>query len=314
MSESSKPFLSVIIPVLNDGERLRRCLGALEEQTYPAERFEVIVVDNGSKEDPAAIVVEFPHAKLAREQKPSSYAARNTGIGIAKGEVLAFTDSDCVPSKQWIESGVEALTGTPNCGMVGGAVEVFCRDERKPTAVELFERITAFPQERYLREYHYAVTANVFTFRQVMDRVGMFADQLKSSGDNEWGNRVHRAGLKQVYSAQAKVMHPARTTFGEIQRKTVRLAHGQRDWKGPQSVTVSKILTDLRPPVGLLVKTMRDGRISGLRGKLGYISVTVFARYVRGVTRLKIWVADRSRKAPVVAPTVNSRLVESGQS
>src|SRR5262245_53263694 len=110
--------------------------------------------------------------------------------------------------------------------MVAGAVEVFCRDENDPTAVELFERIPAFPQERYLREYHYGVTANVFTFRRVMDQVGNFDDRLQSSGDNEWGNRVFAAGLKQIYSPDAKVMHPARSTWGQIQRKSVRLVHG----------------------------------------------------------------------------------------
>src|SRR5688572_22754402 len=160
MSDGSKLFVSVIIPVLNDGDRLHRCLAALEEQTYPGDRFEVIVVDNGSKHDPAEIVAEFPHAKLAREAKPSSYAARNVGIALAKGDILAFTDSDCVPTKQWLEAGVAALTSSPDCGMVAGAVEVFCKDEQNPTAVELFERVSAFPQERYLREYHYGVTAN----------------------------------------------------------------------------------------------------------------------------------------------------------
>jgi glycosyltransferase involved in cell wall biosynthesis len=295
MSDIAKPFVSVIIPVLNDGERLRRCLAALEGQTYPADGFEVIVVDNGSKEDPSAIVAEFPHARLVREAKPSSYAARNSGLAIAKGEVIAFTDSDCLPLKWWIEAGVTALVGTADCGMVGGAVEVFCRDESRPSAIELFERITAFPQERYLAEYHYAVTANMFTYRRVMDRVGTFDDRLKSSGDNEWGNRVYRAGLKQVYSANAKVMHPARRTFGEIRRKMVRLVHGQRDWKGPESITLSKIFTDLRPPIGLMSTTMRDQRIPGVRGKVGYIAVAVFARWVRGITRLKMWVTDRMR-------------------
>ena len=303
MSENEKPFVSVIIPVLNDGERLARCLAALEGQTYPAERFEVIVVDNGSKEDPAAIVAKFAHAKLGREAKPSSYAARNTGIGMANGEVLAFTDSDCVPDGRWIEAGVEALVGTPEGGLVGGAVEVFCEDGNSPGAVEIFERITAFPQERYLREHHYAVTANIFTYRSVMDRVGLFNEQLKSSGDNEWGNRVHDAGLRQVYCAEAKVMHPARRTLAEIYRKTVRLVHGQRDWKGAGVVTVSQIATDLRPPVGVIVRTMRDQRISGVRGKVGFVAVTTFSRWVRGFTRLRIWVKDRKQPAPA-APSV----------
>jgi hypothetical protein len=216
---------------------------------------------------------------------------------MAMGEVLAFTDSVCVRAARGIEAGVVARVGPPECGLVGGAVEVFCHDEKTPGAVEIFEQITAFPQERYLREHHYAVTANVFTWRSVIDRVGLFSERLKSSGDNEWGNRVHEAGLRQVYCAEAKVMHPARRTLGEIYRKTVRLVHGQRDWKGAGVVTVSQIATDLRPPVGVIVRTMRDQRISGVRGKVGFVAVTTFSRWVRGFTRLRIWVKDRKQPA-----------------
>jgi glycosyltransferase involved in cell wall biosynthesis len=291
----NKPFVSVIIPVFNDGQRLDRCLEALERQTYPANRFDVIVVDNGSREDPAGIVGRYGHAKLARQAKPSSYAARNTGIAMARGDVLAFTDSDCLPDARWIEAGVAALLGTPDCGLVGGAVEVFCADESRPTAVEVFERVTAFPQERYLRDYHYAVTANVFTWRQVMEQVGTFKDKLKSSGDNEWGNRVHAAGLKQVYCAEARVRHPARRTFREIYRKTVRLVHGQRDWKGPESVTLRQIFTDLRPPIGMIWRALNDRRLRGFSEKLAFIIVNTFMRNVRGMTRMKIWIRDRMR-------------------
>ena len=291
-TSENKPFVSVIIPVFNDGQRLARCLQALEAQTY-RDRFEVIVVDNGSKEDPASIVAMFPHAKLSRQARPSSYAARNTGITLARGEVLAFTDSDCLPDPRWMEAGVDALVTTADCGMVGGAVEIFCQDETRPAAVEVFERITAFPQERYLRDYHYAVTANVFTWRRVMEQLGTFNEKLKSSGDNEWGNRVHAAGLKQVYCAEARVRHPARRTFGEIYRKTVRLVHGQRDWKGPQSVTLGQIFTDLRPPLGMIWRALNDPRLQGIRQRLAFIVVNTFMRNVRGMTRIKIWIRDR---------------------
>src|SRR4051794_296822 len=95
-ASDNKPFVSIIIPVYNDGERLRTCLTALSKQTYPAERFEVLVIDNGSKVSPGPIVADFPFAKLSIETRPGSYCARNNGLALAKGEMFAFTDADCV--------------------------------------------------------------------------------------------------------------------------------------------------------------------------------------------------------------------------
>ena len=80
-------FVSVIIPVYNDAERLKKCLLALEKQTYPQAQYEVIVVDNASEENIKDVVSQFPQARLTFENSPGSYAARNQGISIAKGEL-----------------------------------------------------------------------------------------------------------------------------------------------------------------------------------------------------------------------------------
>ncbi|MBO1348747.1 MAG: glycosyltransferase family 2 protein [Hormoscilla sp. GUM202] len=100
-------LVSVIIPVYNDAEPLRTCLECLENQTYPKESYEVIVVDNASQSDTASVVNEFSQAMITYEKKPGSYAARNKGISVAKGEIIAFTDADCIPAADWIEKGVE---------------------------------------------------------------------------------------------------------------------------------------------------------------------------------------------------------------
>lgn len=91
------PFVSVVIPVFNDAERLEMCLRALEDQTYPADRYEVILVDNGSDASMEGLAAGFAGTRVAYEDRPGSYAARNKGVSLARGEVVAFTDSDCVP-------------------------------------------------------------------------------------------------------------------------------------------------------------------------------------------------------------------------
>ena len=97
------PFVSVVIPVYNDSVRLKTCLQALEAQTYPKEVYEVIVVDNGSDESIEPVVAEFPQARASYETHPGSYAARNKGVSISRGEVLAFTDLDDILAPDWIE-------------------------------------------------------------------------------------------------------------------------------------------------------------------------------------------------------------------
>ena len=77
--------------------------------------------------------------------------------------------------------------------------------------MELFERIELnFSQKAKLEKYQFAMTANLFTFKSVIDKIGNFDSSLKSGGDREWGQRVFAAGYKQVYAEDARVAHPAR--------------------------------------------------------------------------------------------------------
>ena len=105
-------------------------------------------------------------------------------------------------------------------------MELFFHDPTRPTAVELYERATAFRQRDYIELNHFASTANAFTFRAVVDAVGTFDDGLLSGGDREWGKRVYAAGYRQAYSERAWVAHPARRGLRELYLRTARMAGG----------------------------------------------------------------------------------------
>ena len=225
----SKPFVSVIIPVFNDAQRLQKCLGVLDKQSYPADLYEVIVVDNASTESIEEIVNQFKQTVATSESKPGSYAARNQGIALAKGEILAFTDSDCLPSSQWIEQGVEALLGEPKCDIVGGKIELFFRDPNNLTAVELYEKITAFPQQKHIEKNHFTPTANLFTFKSIFERAGNFNHNLKSNGDREWCQRCFQQGYQLKYAENALIMHPARYSLSQIYQRHLRIGGGRAD-------------------------------------------------------------------------------------
>jgi glycosyltransferase involved in cell wall biosynthesis len=293
------PLVSVIIPVLNDAGRLQICLQALAQQTYPQDCFEVIVVDNGSEPGQAIapVVAHFSNVTAAVEDFPSSFAARNRGILLAKGEVIAFTDADCIPAADWLEQGVQMLLQTPNCGLVAGRVDVFFKHPDRATPVELYERITAFPQQDLIERQHYAATANVFTFKQVIDRVGGFEADLKSSGDIEWGQRIATFGYRQVYADSACIAHPARDSFAQLFKRTVRLAGGiydlycrNRSLFEQNLIYFKTLFENLVPPVNFVLMVSRHAELSSIWQKFQVSLVMCFVRYVSAgeLIRLKL--------------------------
>ncbi|PPS45650.1 glycosyltransferase family 2 protein [Chroococcidiopsis sp. TS-821] len=298
MSYESKLFVSVIVPVFNDAKRLKLCLSALEKQTYPQTLYEVIVVDNASdpEQNIASVVAQFKQTKTVYERSPGSYAARNKGISHAQGEVIAFTDADCIPAPNWIENGVRNLVGTPNCGLVAGKIEIFFKNPQRLTAVELYESIMALPQREFLEKHHYGATANVFTWKSVIEQVGVFDASLKSSGDVEWGQRVAKYGYKQVYAEDTCVAHPARSSWRELYKRSIRHAGGFYDlqvktsktfWERNHKFFVS-LFQDLTPPLNFTLNVFLDSRLENFTQKAKVSSVMFFIRYVSAWEKMRL--------------------------
>jgi glycosyltransferase involved in cell wall biosynthesis len=219
------PVVSVIIPVRDGFDLLTRCVTALLAQDYPAGRFEVIVVDNGSVRSPIAVLPTDERLTVLSEPGPGSYRARNLALNSARGEILAFTDADCLPDPGWLSAAVGHLIAHPEVDMIGGRVELAYRAGKPTNGPEWFEFNEGFPQERYIRN-GFAVTANMITRRRVFERVGPFDADLVSGGDAEWGRRVRDGGGSLAYVAAAVVAHPARDTWTELRTKTVRTTSG----------------------------------------------------------------------------------------
>lgn len=310
MDISTYPLVSVIIPVFNDEVGLQLCLDALAGQTYPRSRYEIIVVDNGS-DDIYAIkswVDAHENLTLAHEATPGSYAARNRGIALARGDVLAFTDADCIPDDGWLMAGVTSLTASPNAGLVGGQIQTFLQNPGRPTAVELYESIRALPQQEFIHLGHFAATANLFTYRQVFDIVGLFDSSLKSSGDLEWGQRVYQAGYSQAYSEAAIVRHPVHTSLRSFCTRTQRVMGGRYDlqmklaqtfWQR-QLVFLRGVVLGLVPYIGLndFMGTLRsDPRIAGTVPKLKVISILALSRCVSILEIFRLKMGGLSKRA-----------------
>ncbi len=253
--------ISVIVPVYNSAPYLDQLLAALSNQDYPAGCLELIFVDNGSDDESLDILESFRKVApckvvVSKEwEKPGSYAARNKGISLSSGEVLAFTDSDCIPDKRWLSSGVKGLEGCPERTVVGGSVDLTAQDPDRPTPAEIFETCYGFSQRKNIYEKGFTVTANLFVSRAFMFEVGEFDDGLKSKGDYEWCQRATNQGGQLKFVPESIVYHPARRTLKSLYTKVRRVAGGQRDYR--HRVKAAKT-SEATPESPLLVRLSRQ--------------------------------------------------------
>lgn len=218
--------VSVIIPVYNDQTGIDRCIAALADQSYPRERCEIIIVDNGSETPIHPPPTGNPAPRVIRCNEPGAYAARNAGMALAKGNILAFTDADCLPSKHWISSGVDELERHGLEAIVGGQVELMRSSQ--PTAVERYQCLVGFMQRENIEERGFSATANLFVGRLQAMQIGPFNERLLSGGDREWCWRAQRKGFSIKYSSQAVVATSPRTTLRGAIRQARRVAGGRR--------------------------------------------------------------------------------------
>lgn len=288
-------FISVIIPAYESMGHLPECLEALMNQNYPESGYEIIVVDNGQNPGIESIVDQYPNVFLIKEPKASSYIARNTGIRHARGEFVVFTDADCIAHVDFLAAGISTLQSTDNCGLVGGRVALRERIPNKPTAVELFEKEFTFTQEKFIRIGKQASTSNVFTYAKVINKIGGFNQDLKSTGDFEWSHKVAKAGYLLAYSHEACVYHPTRRTWKAIAKRTRRIAGGKHDKLTNSGFTVKKFLAETTRAALPLRRTRQIIRMKnvGLADKAKIFTVLVYVGIIETTERLTLQFLNR---------------------
>ncbi|WP_432472052.1 glycosyltransferase [Amphritea sp. HPY] len=221
-----KPVVSVIIPIFDQWDLVSGLFDALSNQTLANEKWEVILVDNGSDYIPDIEELDYKISLFCCE-KPGSYSARNFGVNESQGELLVFTDADCVPEPSWLESIYFKYLECEGKFLMAGDVIVDKVSNTTPNIVELFDMLTGLPQSRYV-DKGYAVTANLSIPRKVYDSVGGFDETRFSGGDAVFCREAtSKPGVELHFLSEAVVHHPARTRWSEIATKVRRVKGGQ---------------------------------------------------------------------------------------
>ena len=183
--------ISVIVPCYNQERYLANCLESLLRQSYARERYEIILVDNGSADRSAAIARSYAGIVVVEEAKRGSYAARNAGVRRASGGILAFTDSDCEVAAGWLERITQVLADQ-SIAVVQGS-RSFARESLLLSVLADYENEKA----RYVfagidPKLYYAYTNNMAVQRQVYERCGPF-EELARGADVIFMNRAVEA-------------------------------------------------------------------------------------------------------------------------
>jgi cellulose synthase/poly-beta-1,6-N-acetylglucosamine synthase-like glycosyltransferase len=209
MDSENLPFVTIVLPIYNRRGWVQEQLETLERQTYPRSRFEVIVVDNGSRDGAWEFAQQFAKSTpiqltCYKNDDPVKVpaASRNLGIRHARGEFVGFTDSDCQTDKNWIREMVAAFR--EDVGIVEGRTIPVPQDPTPPMC-----RVKVIDGSRSLFD-----TCNIMYRKSALLEVGGFARDFYENGyprhygeDLDLGYRVKDRGWQVAFAPNAIVMH-----------------------------------------------------------------------------------------------------------
>lgn len=246
-------MITVVVPAHNASETIDACIGALRRQTIESDGYEIIVVDDGSSDETQSRA-EALGARVIGQARAWPAAARNTGIAAAHGEIICFTDADCMPHPDWLEK-ITAPLRDPD--IVG------CKGTYSSTQQELVAR---FVQLEYEDKYDRMRSKSYIDFidtysaayrREVLVANGGFDAKIRFVEDQELSFRLFSRGYKMCFQPSAVVRHRHTSTIGRYFAKKFNIGYwkaqivrrfperGIRDSHTPQVLKLQMILTAL---------------------------------------------------------------------
>lgn len=221
-------FISVVIPVYNVRRYVEDCLKALLAQDYPEDKYEVLCVDNGSTDGSTDIIRRYPRARLLATDKRGAYIARNLGVEKATGEVIAFTDPDCIPEADWLK-GIAGAMGSAGTGIVLGSR----RSAGETYLVSLTDAYENSKKEFVLNgdapELYFGYTNNMAVRSTLFEELGPFVE-IPRGADTVFVSRVvGKFSCSSVrYCPEVRVRHMEMNSLMDYYRKQFIFARSSR--------------------------------------------------------------------------------------
>jgi cellulose synthase/poly-beta-1,6-N-acetylglucosamine synthase-like glycosyltransferase len=220
---STNPFVSVVVPVRDGESTIAECIDAILATDYPADRREILIVDNGSTDDTASLIQSRPVRYLGEPNLGVSNA-RNRGIAESTGEILAFIDADCIVEPQWLTEIAQAFED-PDVGCVAGDLKHM--PPRTAAERQVTRMLGDWQRFAFTSKPSYAITANAAYRREVLDEIGGFDPHMARAQDVELGLRFQeRSGRRIAYAERATARHRNRSTQLGFFRQQLGWAYG----------------------------------------------------------------------------------------
>ncbi len=229
--------VSVVIPAYNSETTLTECLSALEDQTIPRNRYEVIVVDDGSTDNTPDVARSFHDVLLVQQTNKGPASARNTGASVASSELLLFTDADCVPSKDWIDKMLQPFDDPEVMAVKGSYLTSQPEVIARLIQIEYEEKYDRLSRQQYI---DFVDTYSAAYRKQAFVSVGGFDTSfpVPSAEDQELSFRLAKKGYKMVFARGAVVYHQHPSTWLRYVRRKARFGYWRVlvHWKHPKKL------------------------------------------------------------------------------
>jgi glycosyltransferase involved in cell wall biosynthesis len=209
LNAADAPYFSVIVPTYNRPLQLIMCLEALACLDYPPDRFEVVIVDDGSTTPLDTAVSSFRgklDVTLIRQGRAGPAAARNAGAQRAKGTFLAFTDDDCMPRADWLQKLAARFAGTPG-HIIGGRTLNALRDNPYSIASQLILEIVYSYYNQDHNHARFLASNNLAVSSERFQALGGFDSSFRTSEDRDLCDRWLHQGFTMTYASEAVVYH-----------------------------------------------------------------------------------------------------------
>jgi mycofactocin glycosyltransferase len=216
-----EPLVSIVVPVYNRAHEIVPCLESLLHLNYPASRREIIVVDDASVDQTVSVVRGYDVRLLIQPKNMGQSAARNAGVQAAKGEIVAFMDSDCTADHNWLR---ELLPNfhDPRLALVGGYVDT----PRGTSRLDRYEAVHS-PLNMGSKQVigkggnavFYVPTCNMLLRKEIYIRTGGLDERLRVGEDVDFCWKLMALGYRLMYTPEGRVIHKHRNHLFENFRR-----------------------------------------------------------------------------------------------